>query len=721
MKKIVLISFLFQVLVYLTILSQEIVWEKLYGPPGGEISVFINDNQNNILAGSAVNNTIWLIPKDEYEAKIISAGLPNSMGILGMCSDVRGNIYAALDGFMPLGVFKTEDMGASWEKTSDSWIISIAHINHDSSSSFILGVDVGGDLLRSEDEGTTWNMVYTFNNFIYTFRDSGTKLVSNNANFLYVNDQDTTFFSEDGGNTFSRLTTITNIEKVETNSIGMSYALANYKIYSSQNGKDWTECPNQNNVKVNSFTILVNDIVVISTLENGYLSGGTECNNWINIDENIPGGELVRYIRHLQSDNPSYMILGEDYPSLLFGDENSVCCSLHPIGLADNVKILGLKTSSTTIAVTDNYTHRGDEYPDGHYKFVPRKSIPKDINSIAETSTGDYFYSTPNKIYKMKFPFFDEATEVFSKNVGNITLYSDDSDKIYVSFKNQVYYSKDLGETWELKINNAIFYGLGSYGESQVFAAGGYYYQTKPKFFFSNDGGENWDFYLLDSIYINIQSFVMTSDKKMFICGDDAGAGGIIYRSVNEGQNWEPAFRCLDIVTNMAVNNDDEIFASTGRSVYYSDDGGENWERSITSSGYITSLAIDRCGYVYFGTSDCCDEDAIGEGVYRTKNVTSSVKEIGNNKVPTHYSLSQNYPNPFNPSTTISYSIPESGQVQLNVYDVLGREVAVVVNKEQAVGSYEVEFDASELNSGVYFYQLRTSSFFETKKMLLLR
>ncbi len=95
-------------------------------------------------------------------------------------------------------------------------------------------------------------------------------------------------------------------------------------------------------------------------------------------------------------------------------------------------------------------------------------------------------------------------------------------------------------------------------------------------------------------------------------------------------------------------------------------------------------------------------------------------------KLPSEFSLSQNYPNPFNPSTKIGYSIPGvethgHASVQLKVYNVLGREVTTLVNKEQSAGSYQVQFDASVLPSGVYFYQLKAGSFLETKKMLLLR
>ncbi|MCF6268144.1 MAG: T9SS type A sorting domain-containing protein [Melioribacteraceae bacterium] len=94
---------------------------------------------------------------------------------------------------------------------------------------------------------------------------------------------------------------------------------------------------------------------------------------------------------------------------------------------------------------------------------------------------------------------------------------------------------------------------------------------------------------------------------------------------------------------------------------------------------------------------------------------------------PKVFSLSQNYPNPFNPTTIISYSIPEVSNVKLKIYDMLGREIKTLVNKEQSAGIYDVEFNAATLSSGVYFYRIvadsygATGSFVDSKKLLLLK
>jgi hypothetical protein len=116
--------------------------------------------------------------------------------------------------------------------------------------------------------------------------------------------------------------------------------------------------------------------------------------------------------------------------------------------------------------------------------------------------------------------------------------------------------------------------------------------------------------------------------------------------------------------------------------------------------------------------------------VYRFTADDSYIVSIEDKLItPEEFQLYQNYPNPFNPTTTIKYSIPAVGNehvrsstdVILKVYDILGREVATLVNEVQKPGSYEVQFDASSLTSGVYFYKLQSGSFIKSMKMILLK
>jgi hypothetical protein len=89
--------------------------------------------------------------------------------------------------------------------------------------------------------------------------------------------------------------------------------------------------------------------------------------------------------------------------------------------------------------------------------------------------------------------------------------------------------------------------------------------------------------------------------------------------------------------------------------------------------------------------------------------------------IPQIFSLSQNYPNPFNPSTSIKYDIPKHSGVKLVVFDLLGREVATLVNEMKKPGSYEVTFDGTNLSSGVYFYKIEAGDFVNVKKMVLIK
>ncbi len=106
-------------------------------------------------------------------------------------------------------------------------------------------------------------------------------------------------------------------------------------------------------------------------------------------------------------------------------------------------------------------------------------------------------------------------------------------------------------------------------------------------------------------------------------------------------------------------------------------------------------------------------------GIHEYSSATSMFTE--NSSIANKFFLSQNYPNPFNPKTTINYQLPQSGLVQLNVYNVFGQEVVVLVNEEKQQGNYFVSFNGSNLSSGVYIYSLRVNNFTQNRKMILLK
>jgi hypothetical protein len=158
-------------------------------------------------------------------------------------------------------------------------------------------------------------------------------------------------------------------------------------------------------------------------------------------------------------------------------------------------------------------------------------------------------------------------------------------------------------------------------------------------------------------------------------------------------------------------------------------DGIKLWnEKKLISTNYSTDetkvLTDDNDGAIIVWRIDPPWGGIYAQQISKYGNlgeIIISVNETNVNDYPAKYFLAQNYPNPFNPTTTIRFEIPERSIVTIKVYDVLGSEIATLINEEKSVGKYDVEFDGSGLSSGIYFYQLTAGSFSETKKMILLR
>ena len=143
-----------------------------------------------------------------------------------------------------------------------------------------------------------------------------------------------------------------------------------------------------------------------------------------------------------------------------------------------------------------------------------------------------------------------------------------------------------------------------------------------------------------------------------------------------------------------------------------SNGGGNDNENGVGADHFIdlTSDLVSATVENVFGTM----------GTHPLVNIVTDVKELQTG-TPVAYELSQNYPNPFNPSTQIRFAIPEAGMVNIKVFNTLGQEITTLVSDYRSAGSYEVDFNASNLTSGIYFYTITTNNFSETRKMMLLK
>ena len=157
------------------------------------------------------------------------------------------------------------------------------------------------------------------------------------------------------------------------------------------------------------------------------------------------------------------------------------------------------------------------------------------------------------------------------------------------------------------------------------------------------------------------------------------------------------------------------LFASTPDGVFLSTNNGTTWTEvnlGLTTLS-VQSFAVNDT-YLFAGM--------YAGGVWRRpiSEIITSVDRFSSH-LPVDFTLEQNYPNPFNPSTKIKYSIHQTSNVVITVFDVLGNEIETLASEVKPAGTYEIHWNAANLPSGIYFYQLEAGRFVETKKMVLMK
>ena len=193
------------------------------------------------------------------------------------------------------------------------------------------------------------------------------------------------------------------------------------------------------------------------------------------------------------------------------------------------------------------------------------------------------------------------------------------------------------------------------------------------------------------------------------------GYFGEIFRTADGGTNWLLALEIeYSRFHGVTVIDSNHVWA-VGTPILFSSDKGINW----TNQGAFPNYLLNDVCFVNSSTGW-----VVGSGgiiLHTTNGGVSFVEEEVIDEMPTEFLLSQNYPNPFNPSTKIKYSLPQSSRVHIKIFDVLGTEIETLVNEEKQVGTYELMWNAANLPSGVYFYQLIAGDFVQKKKMILIK
>ena len=291
---------------------------------------------------------------------------------------------------------------------------------------------------------------------------------------------------------------------------------------------------------------------------------------------------------------------------------------------------------------------------------------------------------------------------------------------------NKLYFTSDGGSSWSLKLSSIKDFWFTDINNG--------WYNTNNKIFYTSNNGISWEEQYSDTANNLNSLYFMNSDLGWAVKYD-----GKVLHTINSGTPVELTSFTLSINKNNVTLNWRTATETNNHGFQIErleskDERSEEWQNIGFVNGNGTITEIQSYSFV--------DEDLqAGKYQYRLKQLDfdgafeySNVIEVVIN-APTKFSLEQNYPNPFNPSTRIKFTIPTSplnpspyqGEgnrerfVSLKVFDVLGNEIAMLVNEEKPAGSYDVDFNASHLASGIYYYQLKTGSFIETKKMVLMK
>jgi photosystem II stability/assembly factor-like uncharacterized protein len=327
--------------------------------------------------------------------------------------------------------------------------------------------------------------------------------------------------------------------------------------------------------------------------------------------------------------------------------------------------------------------------------------------TIFEGSDGVYISNNNGKSW--------EPTWLNFEGIPAITV---SDTNIYAGTNGGVYRSTDGGVTWDwtylpsawqvntiaVQANNNIL--VGSWGG--VFKSSDYTNWTT----INNNLSDS----MVNTIAIDGNNIFVGTEGVVY------GKEGGVFLSTNNGTSWNKMNNGLtDSVIHTLIIDGTNIFAGTDEGIFLSKNNGTSWTEindGLRDSTIVTSLAISGTE-IFAGTR--------GKGVWkRPLQEVTSVKNFPL-KPPLSYTLQQNYPNPFNPSTTINYSLLKASNVKIEIFNMLGQRVAILVNKTKQAGNYNVKWNAEEFASGIYLYRLEAvslngkSNFVEAKKMILIK
>jgi hypothetical protein len=737
MKKIICLALLVLLAVNRPAVSQ---WVQTSGPSGGSINALVASG-TTLFAGT--NEKVYRSTNSGQSWQPASSGMLMPIQIVKL-KVIGISVFAATSG----GLYRSTNNGDAWMQVGGGLPARPASdVIAQGSLLFANVIDSGGlgIIYSSSDNGNTW-----------TATPSQINNNPGNNPDLFNSDVAPAFFAAMGdtlfaatslgvarttnaGMTWTDISTATfgdpTVQSILVKGTELFMGIDSHGIWKTMNGgSTWSQ----------QFTVTVGDTpfaIQALALDGQKIYAAVNFTN-----EGLP---LNARIYTSTDDGASWLLVSNAFtdintisPSgnqMVVGNSNGVLISTNTglswqgvnTGISNaNVRSFALKSGKVFAAASEGVcvsTDGGVNWADasGGQRFKTVAVVAKGTDLFLAASDSGIYHST------------NDGQSWFSASGGltgfalQVVSLAASGNNLIAGTQNGTYFSSNNGANWTLLTGpfpiDRLTLGFAANGNKVFAISGGVYLST--------DNGVTWS--------VTNNGFPSNSlwSSAIIAFGSTVIVSGINgpYISTNDGVSWSavsgfPSTATSPVVTSFAQSGTTLMAGTTNPAgLYVSTNGGFNWQSTgavlpnnlITSA--VSSLLVNGqdvlagTGMGGFGDNGLFGLNT-GYGVWKRSLASLlGVKQSVQQSLPKTFALNQNYPNPFNPSTTIAYALPQAAVVTLKVYDVLGREVATLVNEKKIAGSYSVSFDGSRFASGVYFYRLTSGNDVQTKRMMLIK
>jgi photosystem II stability/assembly factor-like uncharacterized protein len=682
-------------------------WMKTNGPYGGNVLCFAVSG-TNIFAGTGWNG-IYLSTNNGTSWTSVNSGLPQYTGVNALL--VSGtNLFAGTDS----GLFVSTDNGTGW--TMDSASLSHIPVTALAMSGTNLFAGTLQGVFVSTDNGISWIQSYNT-------PSSNVTRFAVTASSVFVTDSGFVFRSTNGGSSWTSVSKglpqyVRSVSGLYA-AFSQVYVVVSYEYCdgcsgtavcrSTDNGENWTTCG------IPIYDILLQHYAnLLAATSNGVLLSTDQGTSWAVVSNGLPQSSIVNAL----AVSGTNIFAAIPVSGVFLSTNNGTSWAAVNNGLTTTIGVGALAFSGTNLfAGTDGggvhlSTDNGRSWTakTGLTNIFVTALAVSGTNLFAATG-GGIFLSTDNgsnwTAVNTGLPQYIgvDALAVCLNGAGGTNVFAATTSGVFLSTNN--------GASWT-RVDNG---GTLTYVRVNAFAVSGtnLFAGTSGGIFLSTDNGSNWT-------AVNTGLPQYTGVDALVVCLNGAGGTNVfaattsgVFLSTNNGASWTAVNTGLTNtdVWSLAMNGPN-LLAGTSIGVFLSTNNGTSW------TAYNTGLpqAISVFTFAFSSTDVFA---ATGYGVWRRPLSEFVSVQSALSVLPNQFDLAQNYPNPFNPNTTIKFQLPHSSWVSLKVYNTLGQEVAPLVGQHKDAGYYQVQWDASKVPSGIYFYRLQTGNFVETKKMVLLK